>query len=181
MVKIALDAMGGDNAPAEIVKGAVQAVAADNDCFVYLVGKEDKIKECLEGQQYDVLVKEVDYDPIKRQTLEIDFQVLTEGEKVRSVAEIVLVNHELVQGVLEQHMEEIPYKAGKSALVEKVSVDVGNLKPGDSIKVEDLDIAKDKDVSISPDVLEKVVVSVTEQTYAEAEADDTEAAETTEA
>lgn len=53
MVKIALDAMGGDNAPAEIVKGAVQAVAADNDCFVYLVGKEDKIKECLEGQQYD--------------------------------------------------------------------------------------------------------------------------------
>ena len=25
MVKIALDAMGGDNAPAEIVKGAVQA------------------------------------------------------------------------------------------------------------------------------------------------------------
>ena len=72
-------------------------------------------------------------------------------------------------------------KAGKSALVEKVSVDVGNLKPGDSIKVEDLDIAKDKDVSISPDVLEKVVVSVTEQTYAEADADDTEAAETTEA
>ena len=53
MVKIALDAMGGDNAPAEIVKGAVQAVAADKDCFVYLVGKEEKIKECLNGQQYD--------------------------------------------------------------------------------------------------------------------------------
>ena len=53
MVKIALDAMGGDNAPAEIVKGAVQAIAADKDCFVYLVGKEDKIKECLNGQQYD--------------------------------------------------------------------------------------------------------------------------------
>ena len=28
MVKIALDAMGGDNAPAEIVKGAVQALLA---------------------------------------------------------------------------------------------------------------------------------------------------------
>ena len=53
MKVIAIDAMGGDNAPAEIVKGAVQAVAADKDCFVYLVGKEDKIKECLNGQQYD--------------------------------------------------------------------------------------------------------------------------------
>ena len=74
--------------------------------------------------------------------------MLTEGEKVHSVAEIVLVNHDKVQGVVEQHMEEIPYKAAKSALVEKVSVDIGELKPGDSIKVGDLDIAKDKDVSI---------------------------------
>ena len=130
---------------------------------------------------YDVLVKEVDYDPIKRQTLEIDFQVLTEGEKVHSVAEIVLVNHDKVQGVVEQHMEEIPYKAAKSALVEKVSVDIGELKPGDSIKVGDLDIAKDKDVSISPDVLEKVIVSVTEQTYAETDTDTDEDGEASEA
>ena len=53
MVKIALDAMGGDNAPAEVVNGAVQAVNADKDCFVYLVGKEEQIKECLNGQEYD--------------------------------------------------------------------------------------------------------------------------------
>lgn len=53
MVKIALDAMGGDNAPAEVVNGAVQAVNADKDCFVYLVGKEEQIKECLNGQVYD--------------------------------------------------------------------------------------------------------------------------------
>ena len=134
-----------------------------------------------ESIDYDVLVKEVDYDPIKRQTLEIDFQVLTEGEKVHSVAEIVLVNHDKVQGVVEQHMEEIPYKATKSALVEKVSVDIGELKPGDSIKVGDLDIAKDKDVSISPDVLEKVIVSVTEQTYAETDTDTDEDGEASEA
>ena len=138
-------------------------------------------KLTIDTTDYDVLVKEVDYDPIKRQTLEIDFQVLTEGEKVHSVAEIVLVNHDKVQGVVEQHMEEIPYKAAKSALVEKVSVDIGELKPGDSIKVGDLDIAKDKDVSISPDVLEKVIVSVTEQTYAETDTDTDEDGEASEA
>ena len=47
MVKIALDAMGGDNAPAEIVKGAVQAVAADKDCFVYLVVRKIRLKNVL--------------------------------------------------------------------------------------------------------------------------------------
>ena len=149
--------------------------------FLSVCNKGSEAKLTIDTTDYDVLVKEVDYDPIKRQTLEIDFQVLTEGEKVHSVAEIVLVNHDKVQGVVEQHMEEIPYKATKSALVEKVSVDIGELKPGDSIKVGDLDIAKDKDVSISPDVLEKVIVSVTEQTYAETDTDTDEDGEASEA
>lgn len=149
--------------------------------FLSVCNKGSEVKLTIDTTDYDVLVKEVDYDPIKRQTLEIDFQVLTEGEKVHSVAEIVLVNHDKVQGVVEQHMEEIPYKATKSALVEKVSVDIGELKPGDSIKVGDLDIAKDKDVSISPDVLEKVIVSVTEQTYAETDTDTDEDGEASEA
>lgn len=149
--------------------------------FLSVCNKGSEAKLTIDTTDYDVLVKEVDYDPIKRQTLEIDFQVLTEGEKVHSVAEIVLVNHDKVQGVVEQHMEEIPYKAAKSALVEKVSVDIGELKPGDSIKVGDLDIAKDKDVSISPDVLEKVIVSVTEQTYAETDTDTDEDGEVSEA
>lgn len=40
MVKVALDAMGGDNAPVEIVKGAVDAVNKRNDIKVILVGQE---------------------------------------------------------------------------------------------------------------------------------------------
>ena len=40
-VRVAVDAMGGDNAPAEIVKGAVQAVEADGRIQVCLVGKRD--------------------------------------------------------------------------------------------------------------------------------------------
>ena len=36
MIKIAVDAMGGDNAPGEIVKGAVDAVTERNDITVCL-------------------------------------------------------------------------------------------------------------------------------------------------
>ena len=45
ITKVALDAMGGDNAPMEIVKGAVDAVSARKDIKVFLVGQEDAIKE----------------------------------------------------------------------------------------------------------------------------------------
>ena len=42
-IKIAVDAMGGDNAPYEIIKGAVLAVQDRKDIKVVLVGKEDVI------------------------------------------------------------------------------------------------------------------------------------------
>ena len=38
-VRVVVDAMGGDNAPGEIVKGAVQAVQAENDIKVFLAGR----------------------------------------------------------------------------------------------------------------------------------------------
>ena len=45
---IALDCMGGDNAPGEIVKGAVLAANENKDMLIKLVGREDDIKKELE-------------------------------------------------------------------------------------------------------------------------------------
>ena len=45
-MKIAIDAMGGDHAPEEIVRGAVEA-AQKYSCEIVLVGDEDRIKEFL--------------------------------------------------------------------------------------------------------------------------------------
>ncbi|MBR4707268.1 MAG: phosphate acyltransferase PlsX [Pseudobutyrivibrio sp.] len=49
---VALDAMGGDNAPGEMVKGAVDAVNANKDIKVILVGKEEAINSELSGYTY---------------------------------------------------------------------------------------------------------------------------------
>ena len=53
MVKVAVDAMGGDNAPAEVIKGAVRAVNEDKRVSVVLVGKEQVILEQLQQYTYD--------------------------------------------------------------------------------------------------------------------------------
>ncbi|MBO5259947.1 MAG: phosphate acyltransferase PlsX [Agathobacter sp.] len=52
ITKVVLDAMGGDNAPAEVVKGAVDAVSSRDDIKVILVGQEAVVKEDLEKHQY---------------------------------------------------------------------------------------------------------------------------------
>lgn len=52
-VKVALDAMGGDNAPGEIVKGAVLALEEKKELFIYVVGKEDAVNTELAKYTYD--------------------------------------------------------------------------------------------------------------------------------
>ena len=88
----------------------------------------------VEGEVYDVLIKEV---------------------------EIIFENHDKVEtGVLQEVLKEVSYRALPAALVEKVKVDVGEMEIGDTIRVKDLSIAKDKDVDILTD-LEAVVATVT--------------------
>ena len=45
LVRVAVDAMGGDYAPVEPVKGAVEAVNADERVKVQLVGQVDVIEK----------------------------------------------------------------------------------------------------------------------------------------
>lgn len=52
MIKVAVDAMGGDHAPSEIILGAVQAVNMNKEIKVLLVGREDVIKKELLSHSY---------------------------------------------------------------------------------------------------------------------------------
>lgn len=52
MIKIAVDAMGGDYAPGEMVRGAVEALKKKDQVTVILVGQKDKIAKELEQYTY---------------------------------------------------------------------------------------------------------------------------------
>ena len=111
----------------------------------------------VDGQTYDVLIKEVDFNPLAGRVDEIDFQALVSNEKVHSVAEIVIVNHD------------------------KVEVDVAGLKVGDTIRVKDLSLAKDKDIDIKDDPEAVVLTVVAVHNGAVPETETPEEAETEEA
>ena len=141
--------------------------------FLKVDGKGSQIMLDIEGTQYDVLIKDIAYNPIAGGIDEIDFQALVSNEMVHSVAEMVFENHEkILSGVFQVDLEEIAYKAYPSAIVDKVRIDVGDMKVGDVIRVKDLPLAADKDVHITTD-LEAVVASVVAVHNApEAEEDD---------
>jgi glycerol-3-phosphate acyltransferase PlsX len=53
MIKVAVDAMGGDYAPAEMVAGAVSAVNVNKEIQVLLVGQEQAVSEELKKYTYE--------------------------------------------------------------------------------------------------------------------------------
>lgn len=53
ITKVVLDAMGGDNAPIEMVKGAVEALNREKNVKVFLAGQEEIIKKELAQYTYD--------------------------------------------------------------------------------------------------------------------------------
>lgn len=158
------------------IKGSILVKISKNEAERLLKtnGKGSQVLLNVDGTEMDVLIKEIDYNSLKGQVDEIDFQALVNGEKVHSVAEIHLLNHEKVTtGVLQQMLKEVSYRALPSALVEKIELDVGGMRVGDTIRVRDLAIASDKDVQLQTD-LDTVVVEVyaSKNTAADEDAED---------
>ena len=52
-IRIALDAMGGDNAPEAVVEGALLALAQAPDIEILFVGRQPEIEKALAGKAYD--------------------------------------------------------------------------------------------------------------------------------
>lgn len=147
------------------------------DKILKTCNKGSQLILCVDGENIPVLLKEIDYNPMKHEIVEMDFQTLVKGEKVHSVAEVVLLNHEKVKsGVVELLLEEISYEALPENLVEKVEIDLAGKQAGDAIHVKDLSIASDERIHIKTNP-EETVVQITEVHNVVEETEDEEATE----
>ena len=145
------------------VKGSipVKIERKDVDRLLKTDNKGSQIMLDVEGTMYDVLIKDVEFNALAGKVDEIDFQALVSNEEVHSTAEVILLNHEkVVEGVLQLEMEEVAYKALPAALVDKVKIDVAEMKIGDAVKVKDLPLAAATGITLISDP-EAVVVRVT--------------------
>mgnify|MGYP000186309312 CR=1 FL=1 len=159
-----------ESVPVKMEKAAV-------DRLLKACHKGSQVMLDIEGEKMNVLIKDVEFNPLKGQVDEIDFQALVSNEKVHSVAEVVLLNHEKVKsGVVELLLEEISYEALPENLIEKVEIDLDGKTAGDTIRVKDLPIATAEGIHLKTNP-EETVVQVTEVHNAPEEEETEEAAE----
>jgi large subunit ribosomal protein L25 len=133
-----------------------------------------RVELVLGDNKFPALLREATREPATGGLEHLSFQTLLAGEIVTSTARIVFLNREKVTGMVQQPQDEISYRALPSNLIDKIEIDLDGMQTGTSLRISDLDIAKNPDIEIlSP--LDTMVLSIVEARRGEApEADEQE-------
>ena len=127
----------------------------------------------ISGEKVDALVKNIDYDPLSKKILALDFQALVAGEVVAATVPVTFVNEEVVQGVFEPEITEIHYKADPAHLLDPIEIDLAKLPQGTkTLYVKDLKL-EEKGVTVTT-TADSQLFHVGECAKAEEEDDDAE-------
>lgn len=96
------------------------------------------------------IVKNIDYDAMKRQVMALDFQALVAGETISTTVPVKLENEGAVQGFVDQELTEIHYKADPAHLLEPIEIDLTKFHTGDALYVKDLGLEEKGAQLITP-------------------------------
>ena len=110
------------------------------------------MKDAKEGAQTALDIEGetvIDYDPMSKKVLALDFQALVAGEVVSATVPVHFLNEEIVQGVFEPELSEIHYKADPAHLLDPIEIDLAKLPAGTkNMYVKDLKL-EEKGVNVS--------------------------------
>ena len=121
---------------------------------------ESKISNGVKGQKsrtVPVLVKEVQYDPVKEDAIHIDFQEISLTSKIKVNVGIVPKGEPIGAkqdgGTLNHLLWELEVECLPTQIPKEIPVDVSQLKIGDAIHVRDLSLPPKVKVINAPDSL----------------------------
>lgn len=133
------------------IKDSIPLQFTEKDASRFIKDNKEGAKAVLiiDGKEISALVKNIDYDSMKNQLLALDFQALIAGEMVSTTVPVKLLNAESVQGVVEQELNEIHYKAAPIDLLDPIEIDFTKLSPQlKNLRVGDLKLVQQKHISL---------------------------------
>lgn len=131
-----------------------------------------------DGTVYHALIKDLDYNSLDDSIVHISFQLLDAAKKVNSVADIILLNKDKVQGVLEQMQLKVPHAALPEYLLDTVTVDLAGIPIGTTLTIGDIPEFQSDKIELQADP-GSIVLRISDKKRADARSPEanTEAAE----
>ncbi len=161
-----------------------QPIAVNRSQFMAAIRRSrrnDKFELQVEnGEKYEVIVKEVQWHPVKDEIEHVDFYKLTAGRPVVVDVPVKVVGEAKgvkMGGDLYQPRKKIKVEALPEAIPNEIVVDVSDLQIGDVIHVFDLDMPEGVKVKSSKNftvvaILGKALEETTEESEEEEEAEE---------
>jgi len=131
----------------------------------------------LDGKEYPTLIREKQWDYIKRSLLHVDFQVVSMTETISAMVRVELVGTapavETYGAILIAGLNKIEIEALPADLPENIKVDVSGLeKIGDTVQIRDLELSDKLTVLNDPNSMIAVTSSMEEEIVEEAAAEE---------
>lgn len=132
------------------MKESLSIQIPENDVLQFMKSHNVGCKMSLDvdGKSYTVMLKNVDYDSLTSHYINMDFQQLEADEKVKGTAEVVLENEDRCAGFVTSNCTELEYEAYPKDIFDRIVIDVMKYPINTELKVRDLDVAKNKDITI---------------------------------
>lgn len=108
----------------------------------------------IDGTKTIAIIRDIQRHITKQSIIHIDFQELTEGEKVRVKIPIHIINKTAVESstsVVQEQLSEIEIQTIPKYLPQSIEIDASMLKTLDNIKVCDLDVYKNENIEVLTD------------------------------
>ncbi len=116
------------------------------------------------GEEFLALIRDVQYHPVTREPLHIDFYHVTRGHKITLTVPVHIVGKEnspgvKMGGIVEQYVHELEVECLPKAIPEAIVVDISNLGLEDVIHVGELDIPEGVEVLDDPETTVVVITA----------------------
>jgi large subunit ribosomal protein L25 len=141
----------------------IQILQTDFDKFQKLHGVGASLNLEIDGTPTFVLFKNADYNFLKHETMHVDFQALSAGEKIKMKVPITYTGKETIAaGLIFQELHhEVELQVLPKDIIETIVIDLSNLSVGDNAAVSDLDVFKSDAYEILDDA-DTLLYTITE-------------------
>lgn len=117
------------------------------------------------GGPYKVMVRELQYDPLKKGIIHADFQQISMRDRIHTSIPVV-IRGEAAGGLARLVLRRLEISCLPANIPDQIAVDITGMSPGDSLSVLDLDVPKGVNVLTDTDAT-VVTVSAPEEEAAE--------------
>ncbi|HZW39413.1 MAG TPA: 50S ribosomal protein L25 [Ignavibacteriaceae bacterium] len=98
-----------------------------------------------DGQEFECIIKDVQFDPVTDKVIHFDLMGLVKGEKVQMEVPVVLTGSAIGVkdgGLLQQLLHKLNIECETTDIPQDIKIDVTDLKMGDAVHVNDLKFDK---------------------------------------